>query len=109
MIHIPDETVERALAILNSNRHARARMAYEKMDRQKKVELARLEREANETSVQGRINYALTHPHYSAFLEQLALVEGEYFEARDERDSAAAVIEAWRTMQANQRAAERVR
>ena len=103
MIHIPDETVERALAILNSNRHARARMAYEKM------ELARLEREANETSVQGRINYALTHPHYSAFLEQLALVEGEYFEARDERDSAAAVIEAWRTMQANQRAAERVR
>lgn len=108
-MNITDEMVDRALAILNSARHAQARLAYEKLDREKKVVLARLEREANDTTQRARETYALTHPHYQAFLEQITLVEEEYFEARDERDSADAVIRAWQTQSSNARSAERVR
>lgn len=109
MIAISDETAEQAFDALRSSRHAVAKAAYEKMTRQRKVLLARLERESNEGSVKARETYALTHPHLAAFDEDLALVEAEFFTARDERDSAAALIEGWRTIQANERAAERVR
>lgn len=108
MMEITDDMVEKALAILNSNRHARARMAYEKADRQRKVVLARLERESNGKTQRERETYALTHQHYADFLTDQALIEEEYFEAKDERDSAAAVIEAWRTQSANARRAERL-
>lgn len=108
-MNIPDDMVEQALSILNSGRHARARLAYEKKDREKKVILARLEREANEKTMRERETYALTHHHYAYFLEQLSLIEDEYFDARDQRDWAAAIIETWRTVQANNRSAERVR
>lgn len=108
-IHVSDDMVERALAILNGQRHATARLAYEKTDREKKVVLARLERESNDKTQRERETYALTHPHYAAFLERQGLVEEEYFEARDERDSADAVIRAWQTQSSNGRAAERLR
>lgn len=108
-MNITDAMVEKALEILNSTRHARARLAYEKMDRQKKVILARLERESNDTTQRARETYALTHQHYSDFLTDMGLVEEEYFESRDERDSADAVIRAWQTQSSNARGAERVR
>lgn len=108
-MHISDEVVEAALRVLAGHRHARARLAYEKLDRDKKVVLARLERESNDTTQRARETYALAHPHYEAFRDQLSLVESEYFEARDERDSADAVIRAWQTQSSNARSAERVR
>lgn len=108
-IHITDDMVDKALAILGSRRHATARLAYEKMDREKKVILARLEREANDGTQRARETYALTHPHYEAFRAQQDLVEEEYFEAKDERDSADAVIRAWQTQSSNARSMERVR
>lgn len=108
-MHITDEMVEKALAILNSVRHARARLAFEKQDRSKKVLLARLERESNAKTQRERETYALTHPHYQDFLDQLNLIEEEFYEAKDERDSADAVIRAWQTQSSNARAAERVR
>jgi hypothetical protein len=108
-MQITDDMVEKALAILNSTRHARARLAYEKQDRVKKVILARLERESNAKTQRERETYALTHQHYSDFLNDLALIEEEYYEAKDERDSADAVIRAWQTQSSNARSAERVR
>lgn len=108
-MHISDEIVEAALRVLAGHRHARARLAYEKLDRQKKVILARLEREANAKTQRERETYALTHHHYADFLTDMGLVESEYFEARDERDSADAVIRAWQTQSSNARSAERLR
>ncbi len=108
-MNVTDEMMDWAVEVLSGKRHATARAAFEKLDRDRKVVLARLEREANEGSVQARVNYALTHPHYAAFLEQLALVESEYFEARDQRDSANVIFETWRTIQANNRAMEKLR
>ncbi len=106
---ITDEMVDRALEILGSARHATARLAYEKSDREKKVVLARLERESNDKTQRERETYALTHPHYQHFLERLGLIEEEYFAAKDERDSADAVIRAWQTQSSNARSMERVR
>lgn len=106
---VTDDDVEKALAILNSDRHTRARAAYEKLDREKKVVLARLMREANEKTVAEREGYALTHPHYAAYLQALSDVEEEYFAAKDERDAADALLRAWQTASANGRFAERVR
>lgn len=108
-MNITDAMVDKALEILSGTRHARARLAYEKMDRQKKVILARLERESNDSTQRARETYALTHQHYADFLTDMSLVEEEYFESRDERDSADAVIRAWQTQSSNARGAERVR
>ena len=107
--HISDDMVERALAILNSNKHAALRAAYEKMDRQRKVILARLERESNAKTQRERETYALTHQHYQDFLHDLDLIEADYFAHKDDRDSADAVIRAWQTQSSNARSAERVR
>lgn len=109
MFQITDAHVERALAILNSDRHTKARAAYEKKDREKKVILARLEREANLKTVIEKQAYALCHPHYAAYLDDLHLIETEYFAAKDERDAADALLRAWQTASANSRGAERVR
>jgi aromatic ring-opening dioxygenase LigB subunit len=108
-IHITDEAVDEALCILRSARHSTARLAYEKSDREKKVVLARLERESNDKTQRERETYALIHPHYQAFLERLGLIEEEYFAAKDERDSADAVIRAWQTQEASNRMMERLR
>lgn len=108
-VHITEDMVDRALEILNSLRHATARLAYEKTDREKKVVLARLERESNDKTQRERETYALAHPHYDAFRERMDLIEAEYFAAKDERDSADAVIRAWQTQSSNARGAERVR
>lgn len=108
-VTLTDDMVDTALVILNSRRHATARLAYEKTDREKKVVLARLERESNDKTQRERETYALTHPHYAAFRERMDLIEDEYFAAKDERDSADAVIRAWQTQSSNERGAERVR
>lgn len=109
MLIVTDDMMHAAMHVLASTHHAEAKARYEKMDRQKKVILARLERESNETSVRGRETYALTHPHYQAFLEELEAVEAGYFKAKDSRDSAEAITRAWQTGKADARAAERVR
>jgi hypothetical protein len=108
-LNVTDDMMDAALQILASPAHAEAKAWFEKLDRQRKVMLARLEREANDTSVRGRETYALTHPHYAALLEQIDLAESTYLVARDRRDSAEAVTRAWQTGKADARAAERVR
>lgn len=106
---ITDETAEKALRILAGTRHAIAKMVFERTDREKKALLARLERESEGKTLRDRETYALTHPHYSALKERLDAAEAEYYEAKDERDSANTILDVWRTLKADARAAERAR
>lgn len=107
-LHIPDTTVQKAWEALNSTRHATAKLAYERLDRQRKALMARLERESNGKNQRERETYALTHPHYLALMELFDAAEEEYYLARDERDSADTILRTWQTLRADARAAGRV-
>jgi hypothetical protein len=110
MITITDDMMHDAMAILASDEHAKAKAAHEKTEREAKVLLARLGKEANDCKTEAaRQAFALCHPYYGDFLERQALVARAYYEARDRRDSAEAVTRAWQTLKADARAAERVR
>lgn len=109
MLHISDETWTKAMEVLDSRRHATAKLIYERTDRERKMLLARLERESNGKNQRERETYALTHPHYTALLERLDAAEGEFYVARDERDSADTVIRAWQTLRSDARTVERMR
>lgn len=110
MITITDDMMHEALAILASDEHAKAKAAHEKTEREAKVLLARLGKEANDCKTEAaRSAFALCHPYYADFLERQALIAEAYYQARDRRDSAEAVTRAWQTMKADARAAERVR
>lgn len=108
-LHIDDDMMSAAMMVLASDDHATARARYEKLDRHRKVLLARLEREANAKTQRERESYALTHPHFTALLEEIDAAEADYFKAKDRRDSAEAITRAWQTCKADARAAERVR
>lgn len=101
---ISDEVAQQAFDILQSNRHAIAKMVYDRTERERKTLLARLERESNAKTQRERETYALTHPHFEALKERLAEAEREFYLARDERDSAETVMRTWQTLRADARA-----
>lgn len=106
-IHLPESTVQAAFDVLQSDAHWKGKLVYERTERERKTLLARLEREASREgakSQRDRETYALTHPHYTALLERLNAAEAMYYEARDKRDSASSIMEAWRTLSADRRA-----
>lgn len=109
MLNITDETWTKAMEVLASRRHAQAKLVYERLTRQRKALLARLERESNAKTQRERETYALTHPHLEALDQLLDVAEGEFYEARDERDSADTVIRAWQTLRSDARTVERMR
>lgn len=108
MLHLPEETVQKAFDALQSDAHWSARLVYERTERERKSLLARLEREAptaeGAKTQRDRERYALCHPHYMALLERLNEAEEAYFKARDVRDSAATIMDVWRTQSADRRA-----
>lgn len=106
---VNDDMMHAALHILNDAEHGRARARFEKLSRERKVLLARLERESNGKTQRERETYAQTHPHLLALDEELSEVERVYYAAKDRRDSADSAIRVWQTENANARAAERVR
>ena len=108
-MQIPDSHVENALDILKSMDCARARAAYEYAEKQLKVVLARRARESNAKTVGEREAEALCSEEYAEALTNYHLLGEAYYEAKDRRDAASAVISAWQTMNANQRQMERVR
>lgn len=109
-LEITDDMMHDAMQVLSSNRHAVAKAAHEKTEREAKVLLAKLGREANDAKTEAaRVAYAMCHPYYADFLERQALVAEAYYEARDRRDAAEAITRAWQTLKADARAAERVR
>lgn len=109
MIQISDDVMGDAMAVLAGGRHATAKTVYDRLTRQRKTLLARLEREANGKTHRERETYALTHPHLVELDRLIDAAEEEYHAARDERDSAETVTRVWQTTKADARAAERVR
>ena len=108
MIRIPEEHVERAFEILKEGNHARARAAYEFAEKHLKVILAKAELAANGKTVGERQATALASPEYERALLDFKLVAESYHQARDKREAAVAVIDAWRTQQSDLRAMGRV-
>lgn len=108
-LQIPDSHVEHALNVLKDGDCARARAAYEFAEKQLKVVLARAAQQSNAKTVSERDQHAQASPEYERALHDFKAVSELYFVAKDRRDAADAVISAWQTLNANQRAMERVR
>jgi hypothetical protein len=106
--HIPEESVQRAFEVLRDQSHAKARAAYEFSEKNLKVVLAREQLKAAGKTVGEREAQALTSETYLRAIEAAKLVAEAYYAARDLREAAAAVIDAWRTQQSDQRAMGRV-
>lgn len=106
--HIPEESVHRAFEVLRSADHARKRAAAEFSEKNLKVIFARCLLSADGKTVGEREAAALCSQNYGKALEGNRLVAEAYYEARDLRDAASALIEAWRTQQSDQRAMGRV-
>lgn len=106
---IPESHVQRAFDILMSSDHATARAAYEFSEKNLKVVLAKAAAASNAKTVSERENEAMRSPEYMEALENYRLLAKAYFEARDKREAANAVLDGWRTLSADQRALEKVR
>ncbi|MFZ2252653.1 MAG: hypothetical protein WAW13_00595 [Minisyncoccia bacterium] len=108
MIEIPESHVQRAFDLLRSGDHATARAAYEFAEKQLKVTLARAALQANGKTVGEREASALTSPEYERTLTAFKHIAEAYYLARDKREAASAIIDAWRTQQSDLRASGRV-
>ena len=107
-MHIPEKHVEHAFDILKAPDHAVARSAYEFAEKQLKVILAGAEQASDGKTVGERQADALTSDAYERALKDFKLIAENYYKAKDRRDAASAVIEAWRTQQSDLRAMGRV-
>lgn len=108
MFLIDDEEVHAAFDVLRSNKHAKARAAYEYAEKRLKVVLAKAELAANGKTVGERQASALASPEYESALRDFRLIADAYQTERDKREAAVAITEAWRTQRSDQRAMARV-
>lgn len=105
---IPESHVQHAFDVLKGNEHAAARAAYEFSEKQLKVILAKAAGASNASSATQRESEALRSEEYERALNAFKLVCEAYYKARDRREAAVAIIDAWRTQQSDQRAMARV-
>ena len=107
---IEDRDIERTIDWLVHEAKAAAQARADRiyMEEFRKVEKARLQKESGEDSVAAQEREAYAHPEYQAHLK--ALREAVFADERYRwlMTSAEAKIEAWRTMQANQRIQSKV-
>ena len=108
MSRIPDSHVDRALDILKGTDHAMARAAYEFAEKHLKVVLAQAERLSNAKTKGERETEALCSAEYERALNDFKLIAQAYYVARDKRDAASAVIDAYRTQQSDLRSMGKV-
>lgn len=106
--HISEEQVQAAFDVLHSNRHARARAAYEYAEKRLKVAFAEAVAQSNAKTVAERENEAQRSEKWQEALTAFRDITREYHGARDEREAASAVIEAYRTQRSDMRAMGRV-
>lgn len=104
MFQIDDDEVQEAFAVLHSGEHAKARAAYEYTEKRLKVILARAKKSAEGKTISEREDSALLSREYQAELETFKVLAEVYYTARDKREAAAAVIDAFRTQQSDRRA-----
>lgn len=109
MARITDDQLNRAFEILNDEGHAKARAAHEYMDDLTKTVLAKLMGKSDAKSAVEREQYARAHPTYEAHLKAKREVGELNYTGQQRIGAAKAVFEAWRTMQANDRALEKIR
>lgn len=105
-----DESAEAALLFLANSAEragvAKAHMIY--LEHFRKVTLARLRREAPEKTVDGRDNWARSHPEYAEVLQAQVEAVTVYETLHWKRAQAEATISAWQTRNANQRGAHKM-
>lgn len=106
---VPDKDVEAALEVLAEEEGAAARAAHEYLSDLSKSVLAELIAQSNETSAVSKENWARAQPKYLEHLKKVGEFAKRDYIWRQRYSAASAKIEVWRTMNANQRAAERVR
>ena len=109
MIEIPDKHVQHAFDVLRSGEHAQAKAAYEFSEKHLKAVIARLSVSSNAASAAQREAEALASDTYEKALTAFRLVAETYFKERDRREAAVAILDGWRTLSADQRAAASVR
>lgn len=107
---IEDKQVHVAFDYLNgaADAAAKARMNRFLAERNRKTVWSNLYNESNAPTVEDRKNFAESHPEHKAAWEAEgnAIYHDEWHRAQ--RDRANAIIEAWRTEQANLRGATKV-
>lgn len=108
MFFVSDEEVQEAFSVLHSNEHSKRRAAYEFNEKRLKAVLARAELSADGKTVGERAAKALVSEEYQQALLTFRTIAEGYYEAKDRRDAASAVIEAWRTQQSDRRAMRNV-
>lgn len=103
---IPDTKAMQAFDWLRENAGpaAAARAERERAEWNVKQVKARLQRAANEGTVQAREDAALTHPDFQAAIDRLCEAIQTDEEFRNNRNRAEALLDAWRTASANERA-----
>lgn len=104
MFFISDEEVQAAFDVLHDGSHAKARATYEYAERRLKVAFAKALTEAEGKTVGEREANAQLSKSYAEALTHFRVLAENYYELRDKREAAAAVIEAWRTQRSDQRA-----
>lgn len=110
MMIVPDKDVEYALEILANEEGAAARAASEYMDALTKTILAEIMGEChNDMSMVAKETWARAQPRFAEHLKKVREISERDYRWRRRYEAASAKIEAWRTENANQRAAERVR
>lgn len=107
-MHVPEAHVQHAFDILKSQDHAKTRAAYEFGEKHLKVVLAKAQIASNGKTIGEREASALASPEYERALVDFRMVAELYHLARDRRDAASAIIDAWRTQQSDLRALGKV-
>lgn len=102
---ISDKTVEESLDWLRENAPiiGRAKALAYMLEEGEKIKIAELKGQSNEKTDASRKDYAYSHPEYYEHIKKTAKKIEEYENLKVLRDYHAAMIEAWRSMSANQR------
>ncbi len=108
---ISDDQIEKALDYLAKNVEASAEARADKWLKVegRKVKKAKLMSECNEPSEAAKERFAYAHIDYELYLQETAYTIYEDAKHEFRRDAYNATIEAWRSQQANIRAAEKIR
>lgn len=100
---ISDAQVQEAFDVLHDGAHAKARAAYEYAEARIKVAFSKALLATDGKSASEREAKARVDESYQAALKEFHLIAERYHAARDKRDAASAVLDAWRTLRSDAR------
>ncbi|CAB4157682.1 hypothetical protein UFOVP679_38 [uncultured Caudovirales phage] len=106
---VSDDDMHHVLEVLSDESGAAHRAAHEYLDALTKTVLAELMGESDAKSATEREQWARAQPKFKEHLARVGQAAKADYQARQRYSAANAKLEAWRTGNANARAAERVR